>query len=282
MFRSFPRSAAGVALSLLLISSARAQRSQALNAAGAAPEILNIVHQQLIPGKEADYANLLGRIANEYSQKRIPVYWFGGQSFTGDSSAIYLNFFSSFAEAQAVNDALNSAMAASPDLVPIQEQLLTFTSRVTNAVAIRRDAISYRSNSVDFSKAHVLRVATIRVRQGHEQEFEEAMKDLSAAYGRLNANSPWVTYQVNAGAPSTTFVIFMPMHSLKEMDDYVARTGRPLRTAEGDAISSRLQAIARDAYVSWDSELYVVSPSTSHVSDEFAAGDPNFWRPPAP
>ncbi len=280
MLRNSLRWAAGIGLSLLLTCSAHAQSSQALNAAGAAPEILNIVHQQLIPGKEVDYANLLGRIANEYSQRRIPVYWLGAQSFTGDLGAIYLNLFNSFAEAQAVNDTLNNAMAANPDLVPIQEQLLTFTSRVTNAVAIRRNGLSYRANSVDFSKARVLRVATILVRQGHEQEFEEAMKDLSAAYGRLNANAPWVTYQVNAGAPSTTFVIFLTMRSLKEMDDYVARS-RGLRGAEGETVYSRLQAIARDAYISWDSELYIVSPSTSHVSDEFAAGDSGFWRPAA-
>lgn len=272
--------AVGIGLSILLIGSAHAQSSQALNAAGAPPEILNIVRQQLIPGKEADYANLLARIANEYSEKRIPVYWFGGQSFTGDSGAIYLNFFNSFAEAQAVNDTLNSALAANPDLLPIQEQLLAFTSRVTNAVAVRREGVSYRAGSIDFSKARILRVTTIHVRQGHEQEFEEAMKDLSAAYGRLNANAPWVTYQVNAGAPSTTFVIFMPMGSLKEMDDYIARS-RGLRGAEGETVYSRLQAIARDAYISWDSELYIVSPSTSHVSDDFAAGDSSFWRPAA-
>ncbi len=280
MLKELLRSAALIVLSFLLIGTVHAQNSQALNAAGAAPEILNIVHQQLISGKEADYANLLGRIANEYSQRRIPVYWFGAQSFTGDSSAIYLNFFNSFADAQAVNDTLNSAMAANPDLLPIQEQLLTFTSRVTNSIAVRRNAISYRANTVDFSKARVLRVATILVRQGHEQEFEEAMKDLSAAYSRLNANAPWVTYQVNAGAPSTTFVIFLPMGSLKEMDDYVARS-RGLRGAEGETVYSRLQAIARDAYISWDSELYIVSPSTSHVSGEFAAGNPSFWRPAA-
>lgn len=277
MLRTLLRMATIIAFSLVLIGSAHAQSGQSLNAAGAPPEILNIVHQQLLPGKEVDYSNLLARIGNQYEQRRIPLYWLGAKSFTGDSGAIYLNFFDSFAEAQATNDALATAMTANPDLVPMQEQLLTFTSRVTNAIAVRRQGISYRASSVDFSKARVLRVATIRVRQGHEQEFEEAMKDLSAAYGRLNANAPWVTYQVNAGAPSTTFVIFMPMRSLNEMDDYVARS-RALRGAEGETVYSRLQAIARDAYISWDSELFILSPSTSHVSNQFAAGDPSFWR----
>lgn len=159
MPRNFLRPAAGIALGLLLIGSAHAQSSQALNAAGAPPKILNIVREQLIPGKEADYSNLLARIANEYSQRRIPVYWLGAKSLTGDSGAVYLNFFDSFAEAQAVNDALNSAMAANPDLVPMQEQLLTFTSSVTNAIAVRREGISYRASSVDFSLSSLCRCA---------------------------------------------------------------------------------------------------------------------------
>lgn len=70
----------------------------------------------------------------------------------------------------------------------------------------------------------------------------------------------------------------MPMRSLSEMDDYVARS-RALHESEGETVYSRLQAIARDAYVSWDSELYTVSPSTSHVSNDFAGGDPSLWRP---
>lgn len=279
MLRNFLRVAAGVALGLVLSSSARAQSSQTLNAAGASPKILNIVHQLIIPGKGSAYSQIENRIAETYSQAQIPVYWLQARSLTGPTGEISLNFFDSFANAEAVGDALAQAVAGRPGLAQMQQQLLGYVSIETNAIAVRRESISYHSNLVDFSRAHVLRVATILVRQGREQEFEEAMKDLSAAYGRLNADVPWVTYQVNAGAASTTFVIFMPMRSLKEMDDYVARTGRPLRETEGDAISSRLQEIARDAYVSWDSELYTVSPSASHIPDEFAAGDPSFWRP---
>jgi hypothetical protein len=279
MLRNFLRVTTSIAFAFLFSASAHAQSSQTLNAAGAPPKILNVVHQLLIPGKGSAYSQLLGHIAETYSQARIPVYWIQADSLTGPTGEMSLNFFDSFADAEAVGNALAQAVASRPMLAQMQDQLLGYVSSETNSVAVRREGISYRANSVDFSKAHVLRVATILVRQGHEQEFEEAIKDLSAAYGRLNADAPWITYEVNAGAPSTTFVIFMPMHSLKEMDDYIARTGRPLREAEGDTISSRLQEIARDSYISWDSELYIVSPSTSHVPDEFAAGDPSFWRP---
>lgn len=256
---------------------ARGQSNQAVTQAGAAPKIINIVHEALIPGREAAYAELLAKIAAGYKRAKIPVYWLESRSLTGATDSMSLNFFDSFADAETALHALGVATAAHPEFMPMQQQLLTYTSSVTNAIAVRRDNASYRPASIDFSKARILRVVTIHVRQGHEEEFDEAIKDLSASYQKLNADAPWVTYQVNAGAPSTTFVIFLPMRSLKEMDDYIARTAL-LRDGEGETIYSRLQEIARNAYLSWDSELYVVSPAASHVSDDFAARDPGFWR----
>ncbi len=278
MIRNIFRLTIGLAICLLSTPAAHAQINQASHLAGEPPKILNIVHQQFVLGKEASYAELLAAIARDYDQAKIPVFWFEAQSLSGPSGAICLNFFDTFANVEAAGDALAKSVAANPGLASMQQRLLGFVSGETNAIAVRRDGIGYRAASVDFSKARVLRVATIQVRQGHEEEFAEAMKDLSAAYEKLNADAPWVTYQVNAGAPSTTFVIFMPMRSLKEMDDYIART-KALRDAEGQTIDSRLQEIARNAYISWDSELYVVSAAASHVPDDFAAGDPGFWKP---
>jgi hypothetical protein len=39
------------------------------------------------------------------------------------------------------------------------------------------------------------------------------------------------------------------------------------------------QQIAREAYASTESNLYVISPEMSHVGKEFAAADPAFWTP---
>jgi hypothetical protein len=246
--------------------------------AGAPPKIINIVYENLIPGKEDAYAALLARIARAYHRANIPVYWMETSSVTGLTRTMSLNFFDSFADLGNVAESLNNAMEAHPDLVPMQEDLLANTSNVTNAFAVRRDDIGYRAAAIDFSRARILRIATVVVRQGYETEFADAMKSLAAAYERVNADAPWVLYQVNAGAPSSTFVFFMPMRSMKEMDDYIARS-KSLSAAEGAAVEPRLQEAARNAYLSWDSELFFVGPRQSHVSTEFAAGDPGFWIP---
>lgn len=254
------------------------QAAQSNSPVGAPPKIMNIVYQALIPGKEAAYSSQLSRIARIYNRASIPVYWIESSSATGDTRTMTLNFFDSFADMDTTIDSLNNAMAAHPDLVNLQEDLLTNTSSQTNSFAVRRDDIGYRAATIDFSKARILRVATVIVRQGSEAEFEEAMKSLAAAYEKVNADSPWVLYQVNAGAPSTTFVFFMPMRSMQEMDEYIAR-GKSLSAAEGPEVQERLRQAARNAYLSWDSELFFVGPQQSHVPTAFAAGDPGFWIP---
>lgn len=254
------------------------QAAQSNSPVGAPPKIMNIVYQALIPGKEAAYASQLSRIARIYNRASIPVYWIESSSATGETRTMTLNFFDSFADMDTTIDSLNTAMSAHPDLVNLQEDLLANTSSQTNSFAVRRDDIGYRAPTIDFSKARILRVATVIVRQGSETEFEEAMKSLAAAYEKVNADSPWVLYQVNAGAPSTTFVFFMPMRSMQEMDEYIAR-GKSLSAAEGPEVEERLRQAARDAYVSWDSELFFVGPQQSHVPTAFAAGDPGFWIP---
>ena len=263
---------------LMCVQPAAGQSDSEPHPAGAPPKVINIVYQGLIPGKKSDYGALLAKIARAYSRASIPVYWITSFSSTGDTRTMTLNFFDTFADMDSTVDVLNSAMEAHPDLIPMQEDLLGDTTSETNLFAVRRDDIGYRAASIDFSKARILRVATVMVHQGYEQDFATAMKSLAAAYGKVNADSPWVLYQVNAGAPATTFVFFMPMRSLQDMDDYIARS-KPLRDAEGAAVEARMQDVARNAYLSWDSELYFVNPEQSHVSTEFAAGDPAFWIP---
>jgi hypothetical protein len=43
-----------------------------------------------------------------------------------------------------------------------------------------------------------------------------------------------------------------------------------------------MEQIARDAYASTESNLYVIGPEMSHVSREFTEGDPSFWSAKTP
>jgi hypothetical protein len=106
----------------------------------------------------------------------------------------------------------------------------------------------------------------------------DAFRILGSAYEKIKADTPWVVYQVNVGMPSPTFLVFVPMRALKQNDDLL-NWRRSLREAEGEEDAQHMEQIAKDAYVSTESNLYFISPETSHVFKDFADGDPGFWSP---
>jgi hypothetical protein len=94
-----------------------------------------------------------------------------------------------------------------------------------------------------------------------------------------------MVYQVNEGAASPTFLIFLPFSELKEYDDLLEQKEEVLEGLEGNEgedTADRLRQIAHDAYASLESNLYAVRPETSHVPKDFAAGDADFWRAASP
>jgi hypothetical protein len=138
--------------------------------------------------------------------------------------------------------------------------------------------LSYQASSIDLSKARFMRVLEVRLLPGRETEFAEAFRTLRAAYTKIKADTPWVVYQVNVGAPSPTFLAFVPLRTLQQNDDLLGWRSL-LREAEGEVAAKRMDDIVKEAYASTESNLYVIRPDLSHVFKDFAEGDPQFWAP---
>ena len=196
-------------------------------------------------------------------------------SVTGEPEVLSFDPFDSFAHVNKAFAEWVPIYAAHPELAKAQEQIVGALQSQRTIIAVRRDDLSYRANRIDLSKARFLRVLEVRLHPGHEAEFAEAFQNLSAAYEKTDSDLWWVVYQVNVGTPSPAFFAFVPMRTLAQNDDLL-NIREKLREAEGEA-AERMQQIAREAYAQTESNLYAISPEKSHVSKEFAAGDPEFW-----
>jgi hypothetical protein len=203
--------------------------------------------------------------------------WIDLQSVTGTPETLSFDPFDSFEQIDDAFLAWPQIFASHPDLARLQGELRALQTSERTIIAVKRSDLSYDAAIIDLSKARFMRVLEVRVRPGHEDDFVEAFKILRAAYAKIRADAPWVVYQVNVGTSTPTFLAFVPMHALKQNDDLLSWSGA-LHDAEAEG-AERLQQIARDAYISTESNLYAISPETSHVSKEFAAGDPGFWSP---
>ena len=263
----------------VFVRTTRAQENNTDQATAGPPKFLNMVHQELKPGRSGAYAELETSIARIYSRENIPVFWVELGSITGPAEVLYLNLFDSSEEMAKAMDVLSTGLAAHPELVQMQDRLLQEnTSNGTSVLGVRRDDMGYRANTIDFSKMRVLRLSTVFAHPGYERAFMETEWSLSEASNKVHARSAWAVYEVVGGLPEPSFVIVTPMQSLQEIDG-IFEASESVKTTEGGALEQHLQELARIAYGTSDTRLFAVGPRMSRVSKKFAASDADFWAP---
>jgi len=270
--------AAIILLSVGYVSISSGQENKTLNPAPAPPNLLLLVHQEFPYGKANARNKVAAAIARACNRLEVPNSWIALQSLTGGREVLSFDPFDSFEQMEQSFDGWKKIYAAHPDLARMQEEVDALLTNERTIVAVRRDDLGYHTDNIDLSEMRFMRVVEVRLAPGHESEFVESFKILGEAYEKIKADSPWVVYQVNLGMQSPGFLIFMPMNALKQNDDLLSWKEN-LQEAEGEEAMKRLQQIARESYVNTESNLFVVNSEMSHVSKEFAAGDPNFWTP---
>ena len=265
------------AFALIFAGGAAGQTKDPARPETAAPKLAVLVYQRFPLDKTAVSGKALAAAARACANLEAPNSWIVMDSVTGEPEVLSFDPFDSFAHVNKAFAEWGLIYATHPELGKAQAQIMGALASQRTIIAVRRDDLSYRANRIDLSKARFLRVLEVRLRPGHEAEFAEAFQKLRAAYEKIDSDLPWVVYQANVGTPSPAFFAFVPMKTLAQNDDLL-NIREKLREAEGEA-AERMQQIAREAYAQTESNLYAISPEKSHVSKEFAAGDPQFWAP---
>jgi hypothetical protein len=263
----------------VLACAMRAQDSTAETSSAGPPRFLNMIHQELKPGRTGAYEELETSVARIYTREAIPFFWVELESITGPAEVLYLNLYDSAEEMATAMSAVSAGLAAHPELAQMQDRLLQ--ENVTNAttvLSVRRDDMGYRANTIDFSKMRALRLSTVFAHAGYERAFMETEWSMSEASEKVHAQAAWAVYEVVGGLPEPAFVIVTPMQSLQEVDD-LFKTSQALRQSEGGVLQQHLQELARVAFGTSDTRLFSVGQKMSHVSKKFAAGDADFWAP---
>jgi hypothetical protein len=240
------------------------------------PNLLLLVHQSFPPGKDAARQKLDMAMSRACEKLNVPNAWIDLEPITGLAERLSFDPFESFEQLERAAAEWPKIFASNPEVGRIQDQIQALLVTQRSIILVRRDDVGYRANTIDLSKTRIMRTLEVRVHPGREKDFVDAFKVLAAAYEKTNSDLPWVVYQVNAGWPAPTFLIFVPMRALRQNDDLLSRR-QAIQAAEGETGFEQMQQIARDAYESTESNIYAVHPEMSHVPSEFVSGDPDFW-----
>jgi len=261
---------------LLPLGLAGAQSEEPSWGVTAPPNLLLLVHRQIRFDKEGERVKLETAMRRACEHVTVPNSWIDLESVTGRTEAVSFDPFDSFEQMEKAGAFWGQIFAGHSEIARLQEEIKAVVASERTVIAARRHDLGYRVSSINLAQARAMRVLEVKLNPGHEKDFVEAFTALSGAYEKMNSDTPWVVYQVNAGMASPTFLVFVPMTSIRQNDDLLARR-QALQEAEGEQGSRRMQEIAREAYALTESNIYVVSPEMSHVSKEFALENPEFW-----
>jgi hypothetical protein len=243
------------------------------------PKVLQIYREEVKVGKGPAHVKVEKGFVAAVAKANWPTHYLAMTSVTGPGEAWFLTGYPSFAAWEKDrNDAeKNAALTAEIDrLVEKDGELLT---NGRSLVAVQREDLN-GGGPVDIAKMRYFRLLTFRVRPGHENDFQDAVKIVKGAYEKAKIDLPWAVYQVSSGMPGPTYLLFLPMKSMSEIDTALSRAGA-IREAEGPENEKALSKMASDGYVTVESNIFAFSPAMSYPAREFAARDPEFWTPKA-
>lgn len=192
----------------------------------------------------------------------------------GPAEAWFVEGHGSVAEIQAVNQAIDAAPGLSAELDRLSQ------ADAANAQAVRSllaRAVPEASNGPDINPAEmrVWEITIFRVRPGKESSFYEGAKLYQSVVQQAKVDAPWASYEVMAGMPGPTYLVFSPHKELAEIDPG-SGVGAAIQKAMTEETMKRFGALS-EGFISVETMVFTPSPEMSYLSPEWIAQDPKYW-----
>ena len=259
-----------------------AAQNYAESASAGPPPVIQIFREEVKPGKGPLHAKTEAAFLAAYKKANLKYYYLGTTTMTGPSEAWFLGAYSSMEDVEKANLAFeaNKAVQAELDRANIADgDLLT---GVRSTYLFYNPELSYRPN-FNLGEYKYFMVDTYRIKLGHGEKFAEMRKAVNAAHEKAKIDEHMLVYNVGLGAPAGIVLVFEPMKSLKEFDDFPKTHGKGSAYYEaiGDAGRKMFTEFAREDEQFFVRDFLAFSPGMSFVSEKVVAANPSYWKPKA-
>jgi hypothetical protein len=244
------------------------------------PNLVQIIIEDVKVGHEADHAKTEAGWPAAFEKAKSPYFSLGMVSLTGPSVAWFVVPFNS-------NQAMGDSMKRSTDDPLLAAELARLSradaDHISNMrsilVAARKDLS--RGAFPDSGRQRFWEVTIFRVRPGHEDEFVAAAKAYGSAAARSAPNTAYRVYEVVAGLPSPTYMVFSSVVSYGDFDKTTAEGEATMKGANAEE-QKALQKFGAEAVINSETQRFRLDPDMSYVPKDVRAQDPAFWMPKKP
>lgn len=244
------------------------------------PALISIIREQVKPGRAAEHERIEAGWPAAFAKAKSPTFYLAMTSLTGGGEAWFLTPYANNAAiaADMKQQATDTVLAKELErLSRADAEVLTDTRAIT---ARARPDLS-RGAFPDLSKVRFWEVTTFRVRAGHEAEFEAAAKVYGASAERAAAGSTYRVYQVTAGMPEPTFLVFSSVDSYGQFDEMESNGQKTMQGLTPEETAT-MQKFSTDALINSETNRFQLNPTMSYVAAETRATDVAFWMPKRP
>jgi hypothetical protein len=267
------RSRTVIAAAALLVAGVLSASGQALPTAQ--PKLLQIYRQQVKTGHAAAHAKTEAGWPAALAKAKSPDYYLALSSITGPQTVWFMSPWDSYTAwgRSMSRDEANAELSA--ELERLSAADAEHVESLPSLEVMARADLSHGAYP-DLNKQRFWEITIMRVRPGHDDQFAAAAKAYQAMAARSMPNARWRVYQVSAGMPGSTYLIFSSIESFGQFDAMFAEgmAAEKAMTADERAV---FQKFDTEALISAESNKYRLDPNMSYVSPETRASDPAFW-----
>lgn len=213
-----------------------------------------------------------------YAKAKSPYYYLALVSMTGRNEAWYIGAYENHA---GLADAMKREDTDSALSAALGRQARGDAQFLNGARSLHlrgRPELSY-GEYPNMATQRFFEVTWFRVRPGHEAEFEAAAKAYGAAAKRAASSTGYRIYEIVAGAPGPTYLVFSSVTGFAEFDKMMANGDAVMKGATPEEMAA-LQKVSVDGLINTENQRFRLDPMQSYVSEEVKAQDAAFWKPP--
>lgn len=240
------------------------------------PPMLTIFVEQLKIGMDSDHETNEAGWPAAYARAKSPYTYLAVSSITGPAEVWFISPYESYA---AEGESMKM-VDDNPDLAAELSRLWRADGEyLTNAYQIQAMARPDLSSGAfpDIGLARFWEITTFRVRLGHEQAWEEAVRVYMENAQQHAPGLSYRMYQVTAGMPGANYMIFSSVESYAAFDQSMAE-GMAMWEKVSQQDMAKLQGVMQTGVESVVTNRYSLSPSMSYVDEATKAKDPAFWN----
>lgn len=254
-----------------------AASAQAQEAMLKPPKVLTITREVVKPGKGAPHAKWEAGWPRAFAKAKWPVHYLAMSSLTGENRVLFTTGYASLAAWEADATAQDKNAALSAEEAMLAEKDGDFLTESRTAVFTYMPELSYQAENVPVAGIRGFTIASVHVKPGHGKHFEDIRQMVKAAHEKAGLGDHYSVYQARAGAPNGTYLIFVPMKSLSEADQFDTIHGKSYQDALGEDGQKKLADFAAQGVESSETQFFMFSPSMSYVPKEWVDADKEFW-----